>query len=232
MSDAEQARRLLRSRRHGVLATLSKKLGGYPFGSVLPYMLDHDARPVILISTLAEHTKNILADPRVSLLVHEPFTDVQAHARATLVGKAQRLVDQDALKPRYLRYFPNAESYFATHDFHFFRIEPHMVRYIGGFGEIHWVSSDSYHPPRGQLAEQEDGIVAHMNQDHAQNMRDYCRRYHGREVAAAHMLGIDCDGFDVRADGDILRFDFEQPVLDAVTARKALVAMAQESRAA
>ena len=80
MSNAD-ARRLLRRQQHGVLSTLSKKLDGYPFGSVTPFVLDHQARPVILISTLAEHTKNIAADPRVSLLAHDTSTDIQANAR-------------------------------------------------------------------------------------------------------------------------------------------------------
>jgi putative heme iron utilization protein len=70
-----------------------------------------------------------------------------------------------------------------------------------------------------------------MKADHAHNLRDYCRRVHGREVADPVMIGIDCDGFDVRAEHDILRFAFAAPVTDAGSARKALAALAQAARA-
>jgi len=227
---AEEARRFLRGQHNGVLATLSLKLGGYPFGSVVPYMLDQEGRPIILISTLAEHTRNIEHDPRVSLLANQPADDVQTSARLTLVGNAARMDDQQAPRSRYLRYFPNAARHLELADFFFYRIEPRHIRFIGGFGAIHWVAPQDYLAPPGGLGEQEDGIVAHMNHDHAQNLRDYCRHYHGMETLDAAMLGIDCDGFDVRADGRVLRFDFSEPVLDAAGARQALVAMAQECR--
>ena len=231
MSVALEARRLLRKNRFGMLATLSKKFGGHPFGSITPYILDHEARPVILISTLAEHTKNIENDSRVSLLVHEAGDNVQAEARITVLGNCARMQDQEQVKTRYLRYFPNASGYFDTHDFFFYRIEPTMIRYIGGFGEIHWIEAESFIAPENKLAAQEESILAHMNQDHAQNLRDYCRHDHGKKAKNVEMAGIDCDGFDARADGELLRFDFETPVLDAMQAREALVKMAKESKA-
>ena len=230
MSVAAEARRLLRKNRFGMLATLSKKFGGHPFGSITPYILDHDAQPVILISTLAEHTKNIENDNRVSLLVHEAGDNVQAEARITVLGDCARMQDQEQVKTRYLRYFPNAESYFATHDFFFYRIAPIMIRYIGGFGEIHWIPAKDFTAPENQLAAQEEGILAHMNHDHAQNLLDYCRHYQGKKANNVEMAGIDCDGFDVRADAELLRFDFDAPVLDAMQAREALVKMAKESK--
>jgi putative heme iron utilization protein len=231
MSVALEARRLLRKNRFGMLATLSKKFGGYPFGSITPYILDHEARPVILISTLAEHTKNIENDSRVSLLVHEAGDNVQAEARITVLGNCARMQDQEQVKTRYLSHFPNASGYFATHDFFFYRIKPLMIRYIGGFGEIHWIPEKDFTAPENKLSAEEGGILAHMNQDHAQNLRDYCRHYQGKKTKNAEMVGIDCDGFDVRAEGELLRFDFETPVLDAMQAREALVKMAKESKA-
>jgi len=193
-------------------------------------MLDQQGRPVILISALAEHTKNIEHDPRVSLLAQEHDDDVQAAARVTLVGDAARMDDQQAPRSRYLRYFPSAAQHLELPDFFFYRIAPAHIRYIGGFGAIHWIAGKDYQPPPNHLGDQEEGIVAHMNQDHAQNLRDYCRHYHGLETLDAAMLGVDCDGFDVRANGRVLRFDFSEPVLDAAGARRTLVAMAQECR--
>lgn len=230
-SNGDAARCFVRSQHSGVLSTLSQRVEGYPFGSVAPFMLDHAGCPVILISTLAEHTKNIAADPRVSLIVQPYSPDMQVAGRVTLLGRAQQLDDKSALGPRYLRFHPQAESYFAMHDFSFYRIEPVRIRYIGGFGRIHWVEPAQYLLPASALNEQEDDILAHMNCDHAENLRAYCRHVHGVETAQAIMIGIDPDGFDVRADEGILRFDFAQPVLDAQQARQALVALAQAARA-
>jgi putative heme iron utilization protein len=231
MSPGEQARRYLRARRHGVLSTLSRRFPGYPFGSVAPFVLDAAARPVILISRLAEHTRNIESDPHASLLVHDAGEDVQVGARITLMGEAARAADDlDALRARYLSYFPDAGRLLALGDFAFYRIEPRQLRTIGGFGDIQWVPADAYSPPPNRLAAEESGILEHMNADHAHNLRACCRHFHGRTVQDARMAGIDCDGFDVRADGTWMRFDFERPVTDAAGAREALAAMARRGQ--
>ncbi len=226
------ARCYLRAHRHGVLSTLSKKLTGYPFGSLVPFVLDHAAQPVLLISRLAEHTRNIAGDPRVSLLVHEPVADVQAAARLTLVGDAARVADDaDALRARYLNYFPGADQLLALGDFSWYRIVPVTLRFIGGFGAIHWVPAADYAPPANQLGAAEPEIVAHMNAGHRHTLRDYCRRFPQIDASDIAMAGIDCDGFDVRAGGDWLRFAFERPVTNAEQARQALAAMARQARA-
>ena len=226
-----EARRFARGQQSGVLSTISKRLEGFPFGSVSPFMLDHLGRPVILISEIAEHTKNIEADPRVSMIVQPYSADMQSTGRVTVIGRAERLPGKDELGPRYLRYFPQAEAYFAMHDFNFYRIEPVKVRWIGGFGRIFWVDPEAWLADAGTLPEAEGGILAHMNKDHADTLRDYCRHYHGIETDAVEMIGIDPDGFDVRAAARILRFEFAAPVLDATAARAALVEMAQPCRA-
>lgn len=226
----DEARRFTRGQTSGVLSTLSKRLDGFPFGSVSPFILDHAGRPVILISEIAEHTKNIDADPRVSLIVQPYSPDMQTTGRVTVIGRAERLLDKDSLGPRYLRYFPQAEAYFGMHDFHFYRIEPVKIRWIGGFGRIFWVDPEAYLCAAGSLAEAEEAILAHMNADHADNLRAYCRHVHRLEVDHASMLGIDPDGFDVRADDALLRFDLPAPARDAQAARAALVALAQQCR--
>jgi len=104
MTEGTEARLYLRRHRAGVLSTLSKRLGGYPFGSITPFVLDAAARPVVLVSRLAEHTKNMEADPRASLFVHDAAPDVQTGARLTLVGDAERVADADLIRARYLRY--------------------------------------------------------------------------------------------------------------------------------
>lgn len=229
-NNGDAARRFVRGQHSGVLSTISQRVEGFPFGSVAPFILDHTGCPVILISTLAEHTKNIDADPRVSLIVQPYNPDMQVAGRVTLLGRAQRLDDKSALGPRYLRFHPQAESYFAMHDFNFYRIEPVRIRYIGGFGKIHWVEPEHYLLPQSDLARQETDVLAHMNADHADNLRAYCRHVHGVETAQATMIGIDPDGFDVRTDNADLRFEFATRISNAQEARLALVALAQAAR--
>ncbi len=230
----QAARRFVRHQHSGVLSTLSQRVQGFPFGSVAPFIQDHSGCPVILISTLAEHTKNIDADPRVSLIVQPYSPDMQVVGRVTVLGRAQRLADKSELGPRYLRFHPQAASYFTMHDFSFYRIEPVRIRYIGGFGKIHWVEPAQYLFPDTALAAQENDILEHMNSDHAENLRAYCRHVHAVETAHAVMIGIDPDGFNVRCQDENtnceLRFDFPEPVADAQQARHALVALAQAAR--
>ncbi|HLB15636.1 MAG TPA: DUF2470 domain-containing protein [Burkholderiales bacterium] len=230
MTHGEEARRFLRAHHSGVLSTLSASLSGYPFGSIVPFVLDADCRPVILISALAEHTKNLAGDPRASLIVHGYEDDVQAGPRLTMVGDAARVADDPAVHSRYLRYFPAARDLLALGDFSFCAIEPKRLLFIRGFGHIHWIDTAAFRPPENRLAGAEEEIVAHMNADHALALADYCRHEHGITPREVTMVGIDCDGFDVRADGRLLRIAFDEPVTNAGKAREALVAMARRAR--
>ncbi len=227
MNTAREARQLLRAHRYGALCTLSKKFDGHPFGSITPYLVDHAGSLLILISTLAEHTKNIQHDPRVSLITHnQGDPHIQTQGRVTVVGTAEITADKESSGRRYLRYFPEAQTYFAMHDFSFYRIVPQALRYIGGFGNIHWVKAEDYVVPPYALIEQEDDAIAYINADHRDTLRRCCQHFHQCAASDVEMLGLDCDGFDVRADGRVLRFDFPEPVLDEQQARLALAAMA------
>jgi heme iron utilization protein len=230
-SNGDAARCFVRGQHSGVLSTISKRIDGFPFGSVAPFVLDHAGCPVILISTLAEHTKNIDADPRVSLIVQPYSPDMQVAGRVTVIGRALRQPEKTVLGARYLRLHPEAESYFAMHDFSFYRIEPVRIRFIGGFGKIHWVEPEQYLLPASALVDQEEGILEHMNSDHMENLKAYCRHVHGLEVSQVSMIGIDPDGFDLRAEAQVLRFEFAQPVNNAQQARLALVELANASKA-
>jgi hypothetical protein len=226
----KQARRLLRAEHTGLLSTLSDKLGGYPFGTAVSCLTDHEARPLFLISQLAEHTRNIEQDARASLLVHEQSADVQAGERLTLVGDALRLETTAELKARYLRYFPAAAQYFEL-DFSFYRIEPVTLRYIGGFGVTRWISPTEILPPPNSMAQQEEELLARFNRNQAGDMQFFCRAYYGTSVSDAALVGIDCDGFDILDDGQLLRFDFPDTVLDAEQAEAALLDMTRNSDA-
>lgn len=222
------ARRLLRSQHAAALATLSKRLEGYPFASAVDFITDREARPVFFISALAEHARNIEHDPRVSLLAQENGSEAQASPRLILVGDARRVPETEtaALKNRYLRYFPDTRQYFEL-DFMFWQIEPRQLRFIPGFAQARWLSPGDFQPPPGQLAGQEEALIERLNQTLAGRLPEICRRHRNIETAEATVLGVDCDGFDLRANGRILRFDFDQPLLDAAAAEQAIASMAR-----
>ena len=232
---AREARQFLRSTRHGVLSTHSNKFAGYPFGSVTPFVLDHSCQAIILISSIAEHTKNIIANPKVSLLVFAEGVDLQANARLTLIGEAAKIELDADLRLRYLRYFPEAAGYFDTHDFEFYRINIHQARYIAGFGKMGWASGAEMITADNAIAALENGMIDHMNADHMDSMIAYCRHFYRVNADAARLIGIDSDGFDVlatvNAQTQTFRFNFEQPINDAQTARAAFVAMSKATRA-
>ncbi|HEX4986712.1 MAG TPA: DUF2470 domain-containing protein [Burkholderiales bacterium] len=233
MTRGANARRLVRRFAAGVLATQSARHPGYPYASSLPLCTDPRGRPVLLVSHLAEHTRNAEADGRVGLLVSPLDAGLQEQARVSMVGDAAPLDVQGAdaaAAARYLRRFPEAHRYLEIGGFHFLRIEPVSLRYIAGFGSIHTLAADGYLAPESALAAAEEDIVAHMNADHAAALAGYCRHVHGVNADSAVMTGIDCDGFDVRAGGALLRFDFEGEITDAAQARAELVRLARASR--
>ncbi|MBQ1557279.1 MAG: HugZ family protein, partial [Pseudomonas sp.] len=139
----KHARELLLKEYRGVLSTHSKAMPGFPFGSVVPYCLDAEGRPLILISRIAQHTHNLGQNAKCSLLVGERGAeDVQAVGRLTLLAEARQLHDEseiEAAAQRYYRFFPQSRDYHRAHDFDFWRLEPVRWRFIGGFGAIHWL---------------------------------------------------------------------------------------------
>lgn len=230
MTPAEKARRLVRRQYHGVIATQSQNMPGFPYASFVEYVTDQMGRPVMLISALAEHTHNIHYHPQLSLAATEALSNVLAAPRFTYLGEARLVPDEDlhACRERYLRYLPHVAEYLSL-DFAFYRIEPHRIRSIPGFGAAVWVSASDYLAVSSHLGEAEPAILEHMNRDHADALRAYCR-HAGTAGREAVMVGIDCDGFDLRVDGKLLRIDFEQAVLDAQQARDALVKLAEQCR--
>jgi len=210
MNNAVEARRLLRAHRYGALSTLSKKLDGYPFGSITPYAVDHDGSLVILISGLAEHTKNIEHDPRVSLITHnQNDPNIQMQGRVTVVGKALRMEDAQLSGERYLRLFPEAANYLTMADFSFYRIEPVAIRYIGGVGRIHWVRMEDYAVAQAAAFYQKEAKLLNViNTQQQDTLRQLIQQLHGADAADPQAISLDCDGLDIRSNEKIYRFDF------------------------
>lgn len=144
----DKARALVESRGFGVLATMSKRMPGYPFASVMPYVCDKQGQPVFLLSRLAVHTKNLLENPKASLLIFEPEaeSDPLGAARMNLMGEVQELPVEAIAETRalYIAKHPDSEQWLDFGDFGLYRMRIDDVYYIGGFGEMGWVSKNDY----------------------------------------------------------------------------------------
>ena len=227
--------KLLTHEGDGALSTISVDVAGFPFGSVTPYCLDADFIPNILISSIAQHTKNIKANPKVSLLISESVgkTNKRSLSRLTYIGEAQKVSLDEDIKKRYLSYYPASESYFKTHDFSFYRINPVRLRFIGGFGKIYWIESTDLKVKNIFSGHEELSIVEHMNKDHAHNLRDYVRFYSGIECLendALRMMGLDQFGVDLSLNDVKCRIDFKAPLQSPAEARSVFVEMAKVSK--
>lgn len=223
----QEARRLLRRHHYGVLSTLSQMRAGYPYGSFVDYVTDHQGRAVILISALAEHTHNIHSSPRVSLAVHDAGSQAQSRPRVTLMGEAKLIGPDDAhhIRARYLRYFPDAAKLLAL-DFAFYRIEPQPARFIAGFAQACWVSPADFLAVASHLTDSEEAILDHMNTEHADALAVYAGRARGASGEPITLVGLDSDGFDLRVGEQLQRIEFDGFVADARAARECLVALA------
>jgi heme iron utilization protein len=137
-------RELLEREKYGVLSTLSRKAEGWPFGSLAPFALSKRGEPLVLFSNLAEHTQNLLWDARVSMFVQDSLAlaDPQAGARVTLLCTATVVAkpEIDEARQAYLQRFPTTIGLLQLGDFRFFKLQIEQARYIGGFGEMYWLS--------------------------------------------------------------------------------------------
>jgi hypothetical protein len=202
---------------------------GFPFGSAVPYCLDEHGWPLILISRIAQHTRNLKADSRCSLLVGErEAVDVQATGRLTLLAHAQPLSDaqqMEAAAARYYRHFPESRDYHRVHDFDFWTLQPVRWRYIGGFGAIHWLDEVALANPFAGEVEVE--MLEHMNSDHAAAIAHYVRLAGLPQLMPAQMVGIDSEGFHLRIGHALHWLPFAHRCHDPLAVRQALVALAR-----
>jgi len=232
-----RVRRVLLGQDVGSLSTHSSDCPGYPFGSIVPVGFDDVNRPVLLISRLAQHTRNIAENPKVSLMLSDIAQlgnrDVQTCARVTLLGQVEKLdVDEHAQTvARYCRYYPQAESYLKELDFDFYRLVPEKVRFIAGFGQIHWLEPEQLFTANPFAGEAEIDICLHMNADHADALVRYCEQaaIAVSEGMAPQMVGVDAFGFHQRVGERIFRFNFSEPVQTPTEVRQALIAMFKQA---
>jgi len=233
---AKLARLLLRRSRQGALATLMAG-SGEPYCSLVNVASHADGSPILLISRLALHTQNILADPRVSLMLDERAQgDPLEGARIMLAGRAEEASGENVaiLRRRYLNAHPAAEAFTNFKDFSFFRIRPTGAHLVAGFGRIVDLNPRQFLTEisdAGALLEAEQSAVEHMNADHRDAISLYATRLLGAEAEDWRCTGCDPDGIDMQAGTTTLRLDFPERVTSPGELRKMLVKLADETRA-
>jgi len=234
-------RELVRGRDRAALATAlpgPADQAGWPYASLVLVAVDHDLAPILLLSDLADHSKAIAADDRVSLLfdgtagLDQPLTG----PRVSLLGRAQQ-TDDSRLKQRFLAHHPDADLYAGFADFKFYRVALERAHLVAGFGRIRWLSGAELvdtrlAPAFAAFAAAEDGILAHMNADHSDAVQLYATRLLGHPAGDWKMTGIDAEGLDLRCGGKVARLAFETRLAAPAQARNALVSLTAKARAA
>jgi hypothetical protein len=230
------ARSLLRRSRQGALATLMASSGD-PYCSLVNVASHADGSPILLISRLALHTKNILGDARVSLMLDERAAgDPLEGARIMLAGHAEQAGADEAavLRRRYLSAHPSAEAFVEFKDFAFFRIRLTAAHLVAGFGRIVDLPPVRFLTDISDataLLEAEPGAIEHMNEDHRDAMNLYATKLLGAEAADWRCTGCDPEGMDMQAGATTLRLEFPERVTDGNGLRKMLVKLVGEARA-
>lgn len=232
---ARLARSLLRRRRQGALATLMTA-DGAPYCSLVNVASHADGSPILLISRLAVHTKNILADSRVSLMLDERNAgDPLEGARIMVAGRAEEVGSNelDVLRRRYLNAHPSAEAFAEFKDFSFFRLAPSGAHLVAGFGRIVDLRPEQFLTDisdAAPLLEAEQGAIEHMNADHRDAMQLYATKLCGAKAVDWRCTGCDPDGMDMEADGMTLRLDFPRRIVTPTALRQILKQFADQAR--
>ena len=194
----------------GTLATHARQPRGFPYPTVLPFAPDSHHRPTILVSRLAEHTRNLHSDPRAGfLIVHAPDGDVLNGQRVTLVGTFEHVEPTPPVTQRYLRYHPEAERFLVLGDFSFWVMSVERMRYIGGFGAMGWLTQEDLDPLDPVSFDEENALVEFFER-------------HPRRPAQVQLMGIDRYGADLNISGARSRVAFDTPAPDAECLHAAL----------
>lgn len=229
---AALAKDLLRSTRSGALATIDPQ-SGFPLATLVNVATDIDGTPLLLLSGLSLHTRNLKADARASLLLAETGKgDPLAHPRLTVVGRGN-VANDDRARRRFLSRHRKSQLYVDLPDFGFWRLEIDAVHLNGGFARaaklIPWdVLTDM--SGAGEIAAAEPSVVAHLNDDHSEAVRLYATKLAGRSDAAWVVTGCDPDGLDLAAADENVRVPFPRRITTGAELRKILKDMAEIAR--
>jgi len=232
---------LLRQSELGVLSTHSKSNEGFPFGSVSTYMSTVNGDVIFYFSDLAQHTKNFLANDKVCLTVFSGSEgtknddDPNDGARLSLLGNIT-LVSANAIKStadRFFKLYPESRRYQSFSDFKFYKLTVHKARFIGGFGDINWISQEQWSQPNPEWLDSENDIVSHMNEDHMDAMQLICQHKSNLDSDNVRMLTLTPDGcFLSTNDKSPLFVRFEDLAFTSQEVRQQLVKLTKGARTA
>lgn len=229
------ARRLLRAAGKATLATVLAEAepAGWPYASLVTVATTQEGAVILLLSRLSDHTRNIAADSRVSLLIDGTagWANPQQGPRVTLMGRAEPDGDP-ALRRRFLARHPGAALYAGFADFGFFRVVPEHVHLVGGFARAVWLRDRLTVEPvaAAALAAAEQDILAHMNADHPDAVAVMAQVLLGRPEGDWRMVAIDADGCDLAAGDEVARLEFAAPIDGPEAARQTLAELARRAR--
>lgn len=220
----QAARGLLSGSFQGVLSSHSLDCPGYPFGSALPFSIAADGWPLLLISHLAKHTRNLLANPQCSLTLSEAGTgDLQQRMRLTMLARALPVdTPDDALAERHFRYYPNSRDYFEQLNFGFFRLLPERFYLVGGFGAARWMGVDRLSAKNPFSQADEAAMLGRLAVSFGTRLQQHLSASHALlPVAEAALIPIALDGtgLDLRQADRLFRIGFPQQIstLDQAT---------------
>ena len=230
--DGHEARRLIRAARTATLATLNEN--GTPYGSLVKVASDFAGQPVIHVSRLAWHTRNLEADGRASLLfvAQAPFGDPLEAPRVTAIGRLAPCAES-AYSQRFLACHPDAAAYAGFSDFSFWRMDLERCHAIAGFGRIETLDGDAVVLPAGQadaIAGLAAEAVEHMNGHHREALGLYATRLLGRPPADWRATTLDPDGIELSDGEHSYRLAFPHPVATSDELRTTLRALADQAR--
>lgn len=212
-ADLTQYQRLIRSRFTAVLASNSIVMPGYPAAAALPYALDHHDKPLVFISRLAQHSRNLRADNKVSMSIWSAEdSKLQTQARLNLLANAHIEHDQVSLN-RYLNHYPEAKDYLQL-DFELYRLEPIRVHFIAGFAQVYWL--DAKQLPNSQTdAKFELRGLSKLQPVVNELSNKLCRRFNINTSGPAFTaIGLTDTGLTLRADKQLIHLQFDDILLD------------------
>jgi putative heme iron utilization protein len=228
-----EVRDLVGGRDRAVLASaLPAEPRPWPYASLVLAAVDLDLSPILLLSDLAEHSRAIAADARISLLFDGTEGSAQplAGPRVTVLGRAERC-REERIAGRFLARHPSARAYAGFADFAFYRVVPQRAHLVAGFGRISWLdAADLLRPVPHGLAEAESAIVRHMNEDHADAVALYAEKLLGLAPGPWQMTGIDAEGLDLRCEARVARLAFDVGLRSVDEVRPLLVSLAARAR--
>ena len=212
-ASVEIVRRLLRRAERGTLATRLAEADGWPYSSLVMIAVNHDLSPILLLSDLAEHTRNLIADPRASLLIDGTAgaEDPLSAPRVTLLGRIAR-VDDRAAAARYVAHHPASALHAGFADFHYYRLGIERAHLVAGFGRIRWLEAAALLPPVPEaLVRDERKLIDALNQD-VGLVRRLATAAGAKATTGWKVAGVDRDGLDLRRSDRSLRLEFGRPV--------------------